>query len=149
MAFKKVGGPRVFFKYSECSPGDILVPDGVYKGAEEGKYGIVHIFDCDGTTHCLNSAGKLNYDLEKNAVPGSRCRITYEGKITLTKGAMAGKESHQFLTEIDDGSEPYPTPGFPQAVQVQPKGAEPAQVAAKAVVKKNAAVVTVGDDIEL
>lgn len=149
MAFKTVGGQRVYHKYSEKNPGDILINNGKYLGTEEGKYGIVHLFDVDGVTECLNSAGLLNYTLERHVVPGMRVNITYGGKEVLTKGAMAGKESHQFTVEVDD---------TPQEVKAQPVAAAP--VATKAatattVMKKTPTkaktvnAVNLGEDIEL
>jgi len=105
MAFQKVGGSRKYFKYSECTPGQKLIENGLYVGAEEGKYGVQHIFNLPSKeTAVLNSAGKLNYQLENFATPGkTRCNVTYAGKSKITKGAMAGKDFHDFDTEVDDG----------------------------------------------
>jgi len=104
MAFKKVAATRKYYKYSECEKGQMLIDNGLYVGEEQGKYGIQHIFkQQDGQVVVLNSAGQLNWQLENHATPGkTRCNVFYAGKITLEKGAMAGKESHQFELETDD-----------------------------------------------
>jgi hypothetical protein len=161
MAFKKVGGSRVYYKYSELTDGDTLIEGGTYLGSEEGKYGIVHLFQVDSETHCLNSAGQLNYLIDKYVAPGARCRITYCGKEVLTKGPMSGKESHRFGLEVDDGAEDN-TPNDPAPAQVAPAkpaqapavAAKPKQVIPKSVTTKRKAAnaapfVPVGDDIEL
>jgi hypothetical protein len=163
MAFKKVGGSRVYYKYSELSDGDTLIEGGTYLGSEEGKYGVVHLFQVDSETHCLNSAGQLNYLIDKYVAPGTRCRIVYCGKEVLTKGPMTGKESHKFGLEVDDGAGDTP-PNDPAPVQVAPPkptqaapvaaAAKPKQVIPKSVTTKRKAVnaapfVPVGDDIEL
>lgn len=156
MAFKKVGGARVYYKYSELTDGDVLIPGGVYLGSEEGKFGAVHLFQVGDETHCLNSAGQLNYLVDKFIAPGSACNITYRGKELLTKGPMAGKESHRFEVEVDDGAADN-APQDPAPVQVSPKVApvtvKPKQVIPKSVTTKRKAVaapfVPVGDDIEL
>jgi hypothetical protein len=90
-------------KYSECKPNQVLVEGGVYAGSEEGTYGIQHNFTMpDGTTTVLNSAGQLNHLVDKYCNAGDLVRITYVNKVTLTKGAMKGKEAHNFELEVDD-----------------------------------------------
>lgn len=102
MAFKKVS-PRKYFKYSECSVGQVLVAAGTFVGCEEGKFGIQHIFKLqDGSTVCLNSAAHLNYLVEENLVPGSIANVIYDGTDTQTKGAFKGKMYHKFDMEVDD-----------------------------------------------
>jgi hypothetical protein len=106
MAFKKVAGRRVYYKFKDCTPGQVLVNGGRYIGPEQGKYGIQHIFlEDDGTkTVVLNSSGHLNWLLENYATSGkSLCNVIYSERVLLTKGAMAGKEAHNFELEIDDG----------------------------------------------
>lgn len=116
MAYKTVsGGERKYFKYSECNKGDVLVDGGTYLGTEQGKFGIVHLFDVAGETYVLNSAGQLNYHLDKIAT-GTKCRIVYDGKTKLTKGTMAGKDANQFIVQVDDGLATTPTEGLEPAV---------------------------------
>lgn len=154
MAFKTVGGARQYYKYSECNEGDMLINNGKYLGSEQGKFGVQHLFEVEGVTHVLNSAGQLNYLVEKHLSPNQRCNVTYKGTITLEKGPMAGKDSHQFEMQVDDGFEaaaaaapsvnavtkPVSTP------QVDMKPVGKAKAAKKAA---PAAYVPVGDDIEL
>lgn len=103
MAFKQVAGARTYYKYAECTDGQKLVDDGEFVGTEEGKFGVQHIFrQRDSKVVCLNSAGHLNWLVDNHVKPGSRCNVYYAGKTTLTKGAMAGKEAHNFSLEIDD-----------------------------------------------
>jgi acetyltransferase-like isoleucine patch superfamily enzyme len=104
MGFKKVSGTRKYFKYKDCAPGQVLVENGEYLGSEEGKFGIQHLFrQEDGETVCLNSAGHLNYLIEKNVKPGMHCNVIYAEKVALTSGTFAGKEAHNFELEIDEG----------------------------------------------
>lgn len=106
MAFKKVGGGRKYFKYAECQAGQVLVAKGKYLGAEQGKFGIQHVFqDLNGDGEIvLNSSGHLNYLLDKYAVIGTICMVEYTGKVELEKGKFAGKECHNFELYTDDES---------------------------------------------
>lgn len=101
MAFQTVSGGRKYFKYAECSKGDVLVPEGTYIGSEEGKFGIQHLFDVDGETVCLNSAAQLNHCIDTKIKPGDKVIVTYDGKVVLTKGNMKGKDCHQFVVQVD------------------------------------------------
>lgn len=105
--WKKMGS-RKYFRYSECTAGDVLVEDGVFVGTEQGKYGVIHVFMLnDQSEVVLNSSGQLNYLVDKYLSEGTRCRVVYGGKNKLTKGAMAGKEAHNFDVFVStDGSEP-------------------------------------------
>jgi hypothetical protein len=102
MAFTRVSGKMKYYKYSECTPGQVLVENGVYLGSEEGKFGIQHLFrEEDGSKVCLNSAGHLNYLIDESAVPGMKCRVTYAEKVLLDSGSFKGKEAHNFDLDID------------------------------------------------
>lgn len=90
-----VSAPK-YVKYAESNKGDVLV-DGIYVESKEGRYGIQHVFEAeDGQRTVLNSSGQLNYLVDSYLVEGQRCKVVYDGKVTLEKGAMAGKQAHQF-----------------------------------------------------
>jgi len=90
-----VSAPK-YIKYSEQNKGDVLV-EGVYQGSQEGKYGIQHYFDDkNGQRVVLNSSGQLNYLVDSYLAEGQSCKVVYQGKVKLDKGAMKGKEAHQF-----------------------------------------------------
>jgi hypothetical protein len=94
--WKKVGG-RKYFKYSECEAGSVLVDGLEFIGTEQGKFGVIHVFSDDhGGETVLNSSGQLNYLVDRYLKTGDKCRVVYQGKAKLTKGAMAGKEAHNF-----------------------------------------------------
>lgn len=98
--YTTVSGGRKYFKYSECTKGDVLVDGGTFIGSEEGKYGIQHLFDVGGETVCLNSAAQLNQCIDTKVKAGDKVRIVYDGKITLAKGPMAGKDCNQFVVQV-------------------------------------------------
>jgi len=101
MAFKEVAGNKKYFKYAECTVDQILV-EGKFIRDFQGRYGIQFEFEHkDGEIHVLNSAGQLNYKMEF-IKPGQMVRVTYKGMITLDKGPMKGKDSHQFTVDRDD-----------------------------------------------
>lgn len=98
MEFRSVGGAKKYFKYSECSKGDVLV-QGKYLGTSPNKFGKDnHDFKPvdGGPTVCLNSAGHLNYLIESNVMVGDIVQVTYEGTEKLDKGAFKGKDVHKF-----------------------------------------------------
>lgn len=102
MAFQKVAGARKYYKYAECTDGQKLVDDGEFVGTEEGRFGVQHIFrQRNSEVVCLNSSGHLNWLIENHVKPGNRCNVYYAGKVTLAKGAFAGKQAHNFELEID------------------------------------------------
>lgn len=103
MAFKRVAtGNFRYVKYKECEEGQVLAT-GVYLGHKPGMYGIQHqIKEDDGSIAVLNSSGQLNWQFENLVTPGAYVRVTYNGMITIEKGKMKGKESHQFLLDIDE-----------------------------------------------
>jgi hypothetical protein len=108
MAFVNVSAPTKYVKYSECNPEQILVQNAVYQGSEQGTYGIQHVFmeKKDNQRVVLNSAGLLNHLIETRLahLTAPLCRVVYKGKITLDKGAMKGKEAHQFELLVDEES---------------------------------------------
>lgn len=98
-----MSGKRKYFKYNECKEKDVLVAAGTYVGSEEGKFGVQHVFrQKDGDIVVLNSAGHLNFLLENHVQVGSICNVIYAGKVRLTRGAMAGKDAHNFEVEVAD-----------------------------------------------
>ena len=86
-----------YFKFAELNKGDVLIEEGVYLETKEGRFGPQHYFeDADGERKVLNSSGQLNYLIDSYLTEGDKCKIQYQGKIELTKGAMKGKSAHQF-----------------------------------------------------
>lgn len=105
MAFKKIGGQKKYFKYAECEIDEVLV-EGEYHREVEGKFGVQYEFlNKDGEVHVLNGSGQLKY-LMDFVKEGDIVRISYKGMELLTKGAMAGKEAHQFELERDSDASP-------------------------------------------
>lgn len=101
----EIGGRKIYCKYAEKKPGDVLV-DGKFLRDFQGKYGIQwEYLDNSGEVVVLNSAGQLNYKMDAYVNPGDMVQIVYEGMITLDKGPMSGKDSHQFKL-IDMGKAP-------------------------------------------
>lgn len=103
MGFEDRSKPEKYYKYNECEQGQVLVDGATYRGEREGMYGIQHIFKQeDGQFVILNSSGHLNWLLENRAAVGDYVRVTYDGLKKLDKGKFAGKDSHQFVLEIDE-----------------------------------------------
>ena len=104
MGFREVGGVKSYVKYKECVKGDVLV-EGKYIRSFQGKFGIQHEFDdVNVGVKVLNSSGQLNYKMDFIR-PNEVVKIVYEGMITLDKGAMKGKDSHQFTVLRDEDFE--------------------------------------------
>jgi hypothetical protein len=126
---QKVGLPTKYFKYTECTPGQVLVDGGVYTGQSEGKFGRQNNFVKAGQKTTLNSAGHLNYLLDNYVTEGNTVTVNYVGLEKLGSGKFAGKDVHQFEvfvhTEIPNQKVPAPT----QEAPVQ----APAQVAKESV----------------
>lgn len=110
VTFRKVTQPK-YISYKDAKPGDLLV-EGTYAKKEmvpgfEGK-GTVPQFTfitLTGEKVILNSAGHLNYLLDKEAKEGDYVRLTYLGKETLRDkktGKLSTKASHQFELEVAD-----------------------------------------------
>ena len=102
--FKKVGGPKKYFKYKECEAGQVLV-EGVYIGRTPNKFGKEN-FDFkpeEGPTVSLNHAGQLAYLIENYVREGDTVQVIYEGTAVLEKGAFAGKEVHNFEVNVAEG----------------------------------------------
>jgi len=101
---KKAGGPKTYFKYSECEAGQVLV-EGTYIGRSPNKFGNEN-FDFKpadgGAVVCLNHAGHLAHLVETHLVEGQYCRVTFEGKEVLEKGTYAGKPVNKFSLEVAD-----------------------------------------------
>lgn len=103
MALQSVkGGERKYVKYAEAQKGQVLA-EGFYMGPSDGRFGIQHnIKGVDGTTTVLNSAGHLNYLLEKNIIKGDYIQVVYEGMEVLGENSKyEGKPSHQFDVKTD------------------------------------------------
>lgn len=105
MGFKSLNQSIKYFKYNECNPEDVLVQEGVYLETFEGKFGHQHKFreKESGQLVVLNSAGHLNYQVNQLKT-GQVVRVIYKGTTVLEKGAMSGKEAHQFDVQVDEDS---------------------------------------------
>jgi len=107
MAWKEFGKGRKYHNgktLAAIKHGDVIVT-GRYLGTIEGTYGPQHIVEDDeGFQHYLGNWGQLRFKLE-NIQPGTRIQIVYQGKIVLTSGKMAGKDSHQFQLFVDEGGD--------------------------------------------
>lgn len=120
---KKVGGPKQYYKYKECKPGQVLV-EGTYIGRSPNKFGKEN-FDFKpangGATVCLNHAGQLEYLLEA-ITEGTYCRVTYNGREVLTKGDFKGKEVNTFILEVaEEGDEEAQLEMAYEAEEVKPE----------------------------
>lgn len=120
---KKVGGPKQYYKYSECKAGQVLV-EGKFIGRSPNKFGKEN-FDFKpangGPTVSLNHAGQLEYLLSE-IVEGTYCRVTYNGKEVLTKGDFKGKEVNTFILEVpdEDGDEEQMEMSYESAPEEKP-----------------------------
>ena len=78
MAFKKVGGPKKYIKYSEYKSGDVLV-EGKYLGTVPNKYNAdrpnFEFKTKDGVHVVLNTTGKLNYLIESYVKEGDDVQV--------------------------------------------------------------------------
>lgn len=104
--FRSVGGQKKYFKYAECEQGQVLV-EGKFVGAVPSRFqGNNYEFRPEqGPIVSLNHSGHLKYLIETYVKEGDLCRVIYDGKTTIEKGAMAGKEAHQFKVEVADSPE--------------------------------------------
>ena len=91
-----------YFKYKECSKGQVLVT-GHYVKTKEDNYGNTSyvVRKEDGGLAVLNSSGHLDYLMATDAKFGDFIRVTYDGSVKLEKGRFKGKDSHRFILEID------------------------------------------------
>ena len=122
MAFVRVGGPRKFIKYAQCTKGQVLIDGGTFVGTEEGKFGIEFIFENpDGTATVLNKAQHLIYLVDKHLTPGTVCNVIYDGMKTMPETSkMAGKDAHTFIIEVDPTTRNKPV----AAVKAKPATAD-------------------------
>lgn len=101
MTFQEIGGTRHYHKYATMEPNTVIVT-GWYVRKDKNHYGAFYdIVTEDGETHVLNSAAILNKRMDENLKLEDFIRVTYLGKVTLTKGPMAGKPCGDFKVEID------------------------------------------------
>lgn len=125
--FRSVGGPKKYFKYSECSEGDLLV-EGKYIGRSPNKFGNEN-FDFKpedgGPTVCLNHAGHLAYLMDNYVSEGDLVQVVYDGKSKLEKGPMKGKEAHSFIINVADSNEQLEgVSGTSPEDHMEPKGSK-------------------------
>jgi hypothetical protein len=108
MGFQKIETNRRYVKYTQCKKGDVLVKNGTYVKSEENKMygGLNHLFreEEDGVITVLNKSGKLDWLIQTHLQPGSKCRITYQGKSVVSKGKFAGRDANDFSLEVDEGA---------------------------------------------
>jgi len=88
--FEDVGALGTIKSYSKANAGDVLVEYGEFKGRSENQFGYLY-----------------------------RYKVIYEGKKTLERGAMKGKEANQVKVMQDrdyvpSGSVTTPTPAANQ-----------------------------------
>lgn len=80
-----------------------VVAEGIFEEALPNRYDDskldYRLVTDDGGVIILNHNGSLAYQM--NLVqPGSYVRISYDGMKEIKKGAMAGKQAHQFNVEV-------------------------------------------------
>ena len=112
MAFEKRNLPKEYFKYKECSKGQILCEGHWIKCGEDNYGNPTYEFKNkeDGTIYVLNSSGHLNYLMNEYAVIGDYCRVTYAGTEVAEKGKFKGKDYHTFDLEVDPDQSENPKP---------------------------------------
>lgn len=81
-------------------PGDVV--QGTFIKAEENKYkGFNYLLRTTQGVEVINGCGSLTKAFEASQPrPGDTLRITYEGKITLTKGDYKGTDAHQYKLAV-------------------------------------------------
>lgn len=95
------GGGLEFIRPAKLAEDGItgVILEGVYVGTLPNKFNETkpdYKFQKEnGDTVVLNSAGNLQYQMKAVSI-GTLTQISYLGKQKITKGAMAGKESHNF-----------------------------------------------------
>jgi hypothetical protein len=101
MSFQEIGGARNYHKYSTMADNTVIVT-GWYTRKDKNHYGCFYeVMTEDGELHVLNSAAILNKRMEENVALEDFIRVTYLGKVILTKGPMTGKPCANFKVEID------------------------------------------------
>lgn len=87
MGFRKrqLGGAKKYFKYSECTKGQVLVPQGRFVGTSPGYMGSTEKpnfnfkdVDTDEITS-LNFAGQLAYTIENYISEGDVVEVIFDG----------------------------------------------------------------------
>jgi len=93
----ELGRPK-YFKYSECTEGQLLVNKGEFRCIFEGKFGDQYRFqEIGGQEVVLNKAGQLAWRIEQEQVKeGGYYDIYYIGSEVLEGGKFAGKPAHHF-----------------------------------------------------
>ena len=87
------GGDTVYLKPSELTPGYEIA--GQFVKTLTNDFGETYIIATEDGDVGLNSTGKLK-KLMAHVSPGSALKIVYKGKTKITKGAMKGKDAHDF-----------------------------------------------------
>jgi len=101
MSFQEIGGARHYHKYSTMADNTIIVT-GWFTRKDKNHYGCFYeVMTEEEELHVLNSAAILNKRMEENVSLEDFIRVTYLGKIILTKGPMTGKPCANFKVEID------------------------------------------------
>lgn len=102
MALETLTLPKKFYKYTECSKGDILA-EGHFRRTGEDTFGNItyHIKEDDRMV-VLNSSGHLNHQMMNEGIkPGDYIQVVYNGTMKLEKGKFKGKDCHQFILSQD------------------------------------------------
>lgn len=100
MAFQKVNAQKKFYKLDECEKGQILA-EGIYVRPVDGRFGVQYEIRDEERGIVVLGGGHLKYQMETSVDQGDYVRITYDGKVTLDKGNFKGRQSHQFVVEVD------------------------------------------------
>tara|TARA_R110002020_G_scaffold341875_5_gene556440 strand:+ start:84 stop:488 length:405 start_codon:yes stop_codon:yes gene_type:complete len=88
-----------YVKPSELNNGDILV--GVFKETKTSEFGPTYLLETDGETIGLNGCGSLNWQIDNiSPTAGDVLKVTYGGMKTIEKGAMRGKDCHEFNVKV-------------------------------------------------
>jgi len=97
------GANVTFIRANKLTKGQVAA-EGIYAGSspntfnkEKLDYRIEDLKDSSKLT-VVNGAGNLSYQMQ-SIQPGDIVRITYNGTVEISKGAMKGKSSHNFIVE--------------------------------------------------
>lgn len=111
--FEDVGTLGTIKSYAKASAGDVLVEYGEFKGRSENQFGFLYEFTEveSGEKIAVPNCGQIEYLYDKGTLKiGYRYKVVYEGKKTLERGAMKGKEANQVKVMQDRDYNPGAVP---------------------------------------
>lgn len=99
---KEIAGTKLYPKFADMKAGETVVK-GEFLREFEGKYGPQFEFMSeDGDIVVVNGNGQIKHKMQF-VREGQHVEIEYDGSIVLDKGAMKGKDCHQFkFFDLDD-----------------------------------------------